>query len=124
MHTPNNSRPLWYALDEEGNPDPILDPNDPRLVDLYRNPSDLERAPRRVAISQIGEWRVSTVFLALDHAFGDGPPVLWETMVFGPEPWDDWTMRYTSKAEAQAGHALVVESLIQGKTPEDIHAHD
>lgn len=26
---------------------------------------------------------VSTVFLAIDHAFGDGPPVLYETMIFG-----------------------------------------
>jgi len=39
---------------------------------------------RVVARDQIGESRVSTVFLGLDHNFmGDGPPILWETMVFG-----------------------------------------
>lgn len=38
---------------------------------------------RHVAISQIGAYRVSTVFLGLDHSFrDDGPPLLFETMVF------------------------------------------
>lgn len=27
--------------------------------------------------------KISTVFLAFDHQFGKGPPILWETMVFG-----------------------------------------
>jgi len=31
----------------------------------------------------VGEVRVSTVFLGLDHSFGEGPPLLFETMVFG-----------------------------------------
>lgn len=26
---------------------------------------------------------ISTVFLGIDHNWGDGPPMLWETMVFG-----------------------------------------
>lgn len=29
------------------------------------------------------EVRVSTVFLGLNHGYGDEPPVLWETMIFG-----------------------------------------
>ena len=32
---------------------------------------------------------VSTVFLAIDHQLGNGPPVLWETMVFGGDPRAD-----------------------------------
>jgi hypothetical protein len=48
--------------------------------------------------------RVSTVFLALDHNFwGQGPPVLWETMVFGG-PLDGEQARYTSHADAFVGH--------------------
>lgn len=42
---------------------------------------------RRVAGTQIGEsevW-VSTVFLGMDHAFRGGPPVVFETMIFGGE---------------------------------------
>jgi hypothetical protein len=34
-------------------------------------------------------------------------PVLWETMVFGPSPFDRWQRRYTSKLDALAGHVLV-----------------
>jgi len=48
--------------------------------------------------------RVSTVFLGLDHNYdGEGPPVLWETMVFGGV-MDQEQVRYTSLADALAGH--------------------
>jgi len=48
---------------------------------------------------------VSTVFLGLDHRFtADGPPVLWESMIFGG-PHSGEQRRYTSKADALAGHA-------------------
>lgn len=66
---------------------------------------------RRVARTQItAEVDVSTVFLGRDHSFGDdpGPPVLWETMVFGG-PLNLDTERYTSRADAEAGHAAMVE---------------
>ena len=52
--------------------------------------------------------KVSTVFLGLNHNFGkDGPPVLWETMIFGG-PHDEYQQRYTSKADALAGHATAL----------------
>ncbi len=42
-----------------------------------------ETAERRVRVSQVGPYCVSTVFLGLDHRFGgNGPPVLFETMVY------------------------------------------
>lgn len=50
---------------------------------------------------------VSTVFLAMDHSWGDGPPVLWETMVFGG-PLDMYQDRYSSEEDARAGHERVV----------------
>jgi len=49
------------------------------------------------------EILVSTVFLGLDHSFGGGPPVLWETMVLGGL-LDGLQMRYTSREEAFRGH--------------------
>jgi hypothetical protein len=49
---------------------------------------------------------VSTVFLVFDHGF-EGPPVLWETMVFGG-PDDGWQQRYRSRAAARTGHAAVL----------------
>jgi len=49
--------------------------------------------------------RVSTVFLGLDHSFHDGgPPVLFETMVFGGE-FDQEQERYCTLEEAKQGHA-------------------
>ena len=30
-----------------------------------------------------GKVMVSTVFLRIDHSFGSGPPLLFETMIFG-----------------------------------------
>lgn len=50
---------------------------------------------------------VSTVFLGLDHSWGDGPPLLWETMIFGG-PHDGYQERYSTHDEAMAGHAKAV----------------
>lgn len=62
---------------------------------------------RRVAHSTIttenGEIEISTVFLIIDHSFGHGPPVLWETMIFGG-PLDEDQGRYTSAEDALVGH--------------------
>lgn len=41
-----------------------------------------EKADRRVAQTDLGDKRVSTVFLGIDHSMGVGPPLLFETMVF------------------------------------------
>lgn len=46
-------------------------------------------------------YHVSTVFLGLDHSFGEGPPLLFETMVF---PSHDMN-RYSTWDEAKEGHA-------------------
>lgn len=62
---------------------------------------------RHVGIDEIGASTVSTVFLGLDHAHNGGPPVLWETMVFGGD-LDGEQERYTSRADAVAGHAAMV----------------
>ena len=41
---------------------------------------------RVVSQTEIGTKLVSTVFLGIDHQFRfDGPPILFETMVFGPK---------------------------------------
>ena len=66
------------------------------------------RDARRVATTEVGEVRVSTVFLGLDHSFGEGPPLLFETMVFGG-PLDEEMDRYTTWEQAEAGHAAMVE---------------
>ncbi len=57
----------------------------------------------RVAEDDLGEVKVSTVFLGLNHGLIDRTPILWETMIFGGEH-DGWLERYATKAEAIVGH--------------------
>jgi len=65
----------------------------------------------RVALDYLrGTGRtISTVALGLDHQYGEGPPLIFETMVFPSGSWDVLDMaRYSTLAEAQAGHAEMV----------------
>lgn len=64
---------------------------------------------RVIARTEIGNILVSTVFLGIDHNFvSDGPPLLFETMIFGGAH-DEWQERYTTRAAAESGHARAVE---------------
>jgi hypothetical protein len=90
-----------YILDDAGNPCP--EPDVVRWEDWY------ETAQRRVAESTIGDVRISTVFLGLDHNFGDGPPELWETMVFGGVLGQEQDRCSGSREQAEAMHAAMVE---------------
>jgi len=98
-----------YILDEHG--EPVLCDD---LVEWGRFYNDPEA--RRVAQDKDEgpdglEIFVSTVFLGLDHQFGQGPPVLWETLVFGGS-LDGEMDRYTSRAAALAGHQRMCERVI------------
>lgn len=54
-------------------------------------------------------YRVSTVYLGLDHGWGEGPPLIFETMVFGGEDWSEVDMlRYSTEEQALAGHNATV----------------
>lgn len=52
--------------------------------------------------------KISTVFLGLNHAWGDGPPILFETMVFGGEH-DQFQERYETWGQAEEGHKKAIE---------------
>lgn len=67
-----------------------------------------ENGDRVVAKTPLPGCEVSTVFLGLDHRFGPGSPLLFETMVFGG-PFDQEQERYSTWAEAEAGHARMVD---------------
>ena len=58
---------------------------------------------------------ISAVFLVIDHAW-DGPPDLFETMIFGG-PHSDTQWRYHTWDEAAAGHARIVAALEAGTDP-------
>jgi hypothetical protein len=57
-----------------------------------------------------GEIEVSTMFLGIDHGDGDGPPILFETMIFGG-PWGGQMRRYSTWDEAERGHMRVCKAV-------------
>ena len=67
---------------------------------------------RRVALDEVGGIRVSTVFLGIDHAFGQGEPILFETLVSSNgDTVEIDTIRYCTYLEALEGHQAQVERL-------------
>jgi hypothetical protein len=91
------------------------DDGEPQSVDLLTWAHWFEAHPearivRRDTVAP--EIEVSTVFLGLNHAFTGGPPVLWETMVFGG-PLDCEMERYTSKEDAVAGHQAMCDRVAE-----------
>lgn len=58
----------------------------------------------RVGHRERGDVIVSTVWIGIDLGFHiGGPPIIYETMVFGGE-YDQDTVRYATRYEAQVGH--------------------
>lgn len=101
-----------YILDANGDPQPcedwqtwgqFMESRDARRVAVDMDEGN-ETDGTRV--------RVSTIFLGVDHRWGDdGPPVLWETMVFGGV-LDGEMDRYTSRAAALAGHQAMCQRVM------------
>lgn len=94
-------RPLWYDMEH-------------RVITLEQAEvllasEDRQLAKDVVVVDDEPVW-VSTVFLVLDHSFGTGPPVLYETMAFGSNDIEA-QHRYCTREQAMAGHAEVVAAL-------------
>lgn len=66
--------------------------------------------PKRVVKREtIGDSDVSTVFLGLDHNhFDEGPPIIWETMVFGGKLDQEQDRCSGNREQAEAMHAKMV----------------
>jgi hypothetical protein len=102
----------WYILDDENNPVPST------ITDYVKWEEDnLEK--RIVKQEYIGDIRVSTVFLGLDHAWIGETPILWETMIFGGE-YDQYQVRYTSYDAALQGHEIALSLIKTNKDDEEI----
>lgn len=88
----------------------ILDGHTPvECDDLMKWGQWMGSADRHVNTTMVGDVKVSTVFLGLDHSFGDdGPPILFETMIFGGEH-DEYQDRYATWDEAVDGHKKAVD---------------
>ena len=88
----------------------------PITYDEYSNLKYQTPGYRRIGSDQIGKSWVSTVWLGFDHGYSrTGPPIIFETMVFGG-PMDGEVWRYSHEAEAAAGHLVVVE-LVRAMKP-------
>ncbi len=70
-----------------------------------------DRDYKRVALTELPDGKeVSTVWLGLDHQWGEGPPLIFETMVFPPGSRIELDAeRYSTLEEAQAGHDAMVK---------------
>jgi hypothetical protein len=106
----------------------VLDGHEVRATDDYMEWAMwFEKADRRVARTDLidGSW-ISTVFLGLDHNWGGGPPMLFETAVFLHEDTEPGSvspfsgalleaseikLRYSTWAEAELGHFELCEKL-------------
>lgn len=95
-------RPDKFTLDKDGVPTPV--------DDLFDWAQWMQTADRQVAKDLIGSHRVSTVFLGLDYSFEEhGPPILYETMIFGPLMVnDEYQTRYSTREQALAGHQRAI----------------
>lgn len=65
---------------------------------------------RIVATDELRGAVISTVFIGLDVAFGEGEPVLFETLVQGG-PYHNRVERYGTWKAALAGHQAVVDAI-------------
>jgi hypothetical protein len=115
--TPLASRPQYYRL-EYKTPVPCSS--------VLEWAQAMEGMNRQVAEAFVGPFRVSTVFLGLDHAFLYGPPLIFETMVFrcnadqSVADWsgEDFQERCSTWDEALEMHARGMEwSLSQLSAP-------
>jgi len=94
----------WYILDENKNPVKAKD-----FMEYANWSSDGNRI---VEQTDIGNVKVSTVFLGLDHSFTKGVVILFETMVFGGEA-DEYQQRYQTWKEAVKGHKYACRMVLK-----------
>lgn len=71
-----------------------------------------EENDRVVCQEQVGATMVSTIFLGLDHQHGEGPPLLFETLLFTDGESEDFQWRCSTWLEAEAQHHEAVKFVI------------
>jgi hypothetical protein len=92
---------LYYVLDGKGKP--VVE-NDSLKFHLWYKDSEFQRT---IIWQEFDDVVISTIFLGINHQFGCGPPLLYETMVFGGR-LDGTQQRYETELEAVEGHTALV----------------
>jgi hypothetical protein len=97
----------YYILDDHGDPQPV--------DDMFAFFAWYESADNRIALAEMEDVTVSTVFIGRDSQFRPGgPPLIYETMCFGPGQYNrSW--RYSTRQEALDGHRRAVQ-IVTGET--------
>lgn len=92
--------------------------------DLMKWAEWMEESPlkKSVGLDEFGNIKVSTIFLGLDHNFGRGRPLLYETMIFGGIH-DMYQTRYHTWEQAEVGHRIALKLAKSGKWPHNIAIH-
>ena len=99
-----NSTDFYYNLDENKNP---VSCTLREWGEIYMGSGNDER---RIAEDYINDFHISTVFLGIDHNFYEGPPILFETMIFENDSYSEiYCDRYCTWQEAEEGHKKAVE---------------
>jgi hypothetical protein len=110
-------RPHQWILDADGNPVPAANAHD--WVRWFENANNRRVAEDFAPSYEDGirhDYRVSTVFLGIDHNFsGSGPPLLFETLVFRGKHAVESTMERTAtRDEALEAHARALARALTG----------
>ena len=102
-----------YVLDADGDPVGPVEPFEWALWWERHYPRTEDEVAHwicRVAHTVIGDARVSTVFLGIDHDFAKtGTPILYETMAFNAD--GEYMCRHRNRHEALAYHDQMVATL-------------
>jgi len=80
-------------------------------VDLMTWAYWLETNDRHVALTKTKLHDISTVFIGIDMSFCNGPPLVFETLVFDDAGAGDDQWRYSSWDDAVTGHKAVVRRI-------------
>jgi hypothetical protein len=93
----------FYVLDVSGQP--VKEPDFKKAMKWHSNPENYVIWEDVIADG----IRVRTEFLMIDHRFfGEGPPLLWETMIRGGVHGGN-CKRHESREAAEKAHARAVE---------------
>ena len=97
-----------YILDDDGNHVPLPDDDYITWAKWYE-----KNREKWQTVTTHGRFRISTIFLGLDHSFGYGTqPILWETMAFNDRiGWSELpgSSRDYTRAEALETHAKLAK---------------
>ena len=100
---------LYYVLDADKN---ILATTDLKKWGEWFGSSPDRFLKQEYIKSGDQEYFVSTVFLAVDHSYMGGTPILFETMVLESGKMSEvYMQRYTEYDEAMRGHEAIMSML-------------